>query len=77
MKKIKYYVPKDFFENNDEIADAITLTVYLNKPENTDYYVLEDNSLLQSRLQMAEKLTELNLIKTAKEYSEVINKGSL
>jgi hypothetical protein len=42
MKKIKYYIPKDSFEDDDgEIADAITLTVYLKKPKNTDCYVLE------------------------------------
>ncbi len=39
--RLKYYVPKsEFTYDGDEVCDAITLTVYLKKP-NEDCYELD------------------------------------
>jgi hypothetical protein len=38
---------------------------------------LKENKQLKSRFQMADILLEKNLIKTAEEYSNVMNKGTL
>ena len=39
--------------------------------------ILQEYSRTQGRIQMADNLTKTSLIKTAEEYSEVINKGHL